>query len=422
MHADASDRARAAKSYIEAHPYPGLEYVGGVGFVEVVTRSIDEEISSQLYQQLRSEIEASNRNYFKERTDKLAALNDARRRADPAHEALGWRTRVWVTSFTELEHHAPYPLGTESFAYLRIRDSRPSGCTAQLVDIYHRSGGGIDQALLEGTDWAEMLVDSLALAGYGAAHIGRVVGTSVPFSRVGESYELATFQASLLNSAVPISPRDLSCSVDETGRLALRHLRDGLSAPIPTTAFAAFWNSLECLADEEAKARGLKRTTKCECGRERTIGIDTKRVFEAMYTDAGADPSLFDRHRKRRGTIQHGARTPTSDYLSEVLDDLSQLQVAATVAVSKRVGISPRTAVYLSMNWPVAVFSCSARADGTVEANLSRFGVRANAGKLPERITVEAGRVIQFGVDLPVRIDPLAFPPCEAGSAIAHGS
>lgn len=386
--------------------------------MDAVTRSTDEEIGSQQYQQLRGEIEAANQKYLKERADKLAQLNDARRRADPAHESLGWRTRVWVTSFTELEHHAPYPLGAESFAYLRVRDPHPSGCTAQLIDIYHRSGGGIDEALLEGTDWADMLVDSLALAGYGAAHIARVVATSVPSSRVGVGYEVATFQASLLNSAVPVSPRDLSSTVDETGRLALRHLRDGLSAPIPTAAFAAFWNSLECLADEEARARGLKRTAKCDCGRERPTGFDTKSVFGAMYSEAGVDPSLYDRHRKRRGTIQHGGRTPTSNYLGEVLDDLSQLQVAATVGVSKRVGIRPRTAVYLSMNWPVAVFSCSARADGSNEAKFGRFGVRANLGKLPEKAALESGRNVQFGVDLPLRIDPLAFPPCEAATTV----
>jgi len=109
-----------------------------------------------------------------------------------------------------LEHHVPYPLSDFCVAYLRVREEHPSGITAQLIDIYHQADGQIEQAPLEGNDWAEVLVDLLALAGYGAAHIASIVGTTAPFCKIGEEFELATFGASLLNTPVPVRPEELA--------------------------------------------------------------------------------------------------------------------------------------------------------------------------------------------------------------------
>jgi len=319
-----------------------------------------------------------------------------------------------VASYTELEHHVPYPLSELSVAYLRARKEHPSGLTTQLIDIYHRAEGQIEQALLEGTDWAEVLVDLLALAGYGAAHIASIVGTTVPVCKIGEEFELATFGASVLNTPVPVRPEELTASgLDEVGRVALRHLRDGLSAPVPTAAFAAFWNALERQAEEEARIKNLKRTATCECGRERMVGFDTKRGFEAMYAEAEIDPALFDQHRARRGVIQHGAKLRTTTHLAEVLDDLSKVQIAAMVAVAKNVGIAPRTTTYFSANWPVAVFKCSVGQDTRVNVQFNRMSVRASAGLLPQAVCGNAGRTIEAGVSLPPKIDPLALPPVQ---------
>jgi hypothetical protein len=62
-----------------------------------------------------------------------------------------------------------------------------------------------------------------------------------------------------------------------------------------------------------------------------------------MYAEAGIDPMLFDQHRGRRGVIQHGAELRTAHYISDGLGDLLQVQIAAMVAVSKKVGIAPFT-------------------------------------------------------------------------------
>jgi hypothetical protein len=407
-----ADRANAMRHYNDTHPYPGLDHLGGVGFVDATTRPIDEEITAEQYQQARKEIEAENQRYRGEKAERLARQNDPHRRAESVHESWGWRTRIWVTSYTELEHHVPYPLGDRGVAYLRVRELHPSGLTAQLIDIYHDAGGGIEQAILEGTDWAEVLVDFLALSGYGAASIAGIVATSIPFSEIGKEYELATFGASVLNTPVPVrSDEFASRGLDLCGRLSLRHLRDGLSAPVPTAAFAAFWNALECQAEEEARTKNFKRFAKCECGAERTIGLDTKRGFEAMYAEAGIDPALFDRHRAKRGTIQHGAKLRTTSYMDEVLEDLSQVQIAAMVAVSTKVGIAPKTITYMSTNWPVTVFLCCPGDGGTINVRFNRMSVRASAGMLPQRLCGEAGRTIETGVSMPPKVDPLAFPP-----------
>src|ERR1700758_143039 len=95
-------------------------------------------------------------------------------------------------------------------------------------------------------------------------------------------------------------------------------------------------------------------------------------IARGIYGDAGLDPSFFDRHRSRRGSIQHGAELPTSSYLDEVFNDLSQVQIAAMVATAKEVGIKPGTITYLSANWPIAIFSCRAKKGGPVDIQLRR--------------------------------------------------
>ncbi len=415
---DPTARAHAIERYVSDHPYPGLEHVGGVGFVEdKPVPPFCEEISVEAYRQLRSEIEKANAEYRARKADTLSKNNDPLRRASPEHERLGWRTRVWVTSYTELDHHVAYSLSEDSVAYLRVRRNDPSGsgCTAQLVDIYHQSNGDVQQALLEGIDWAEMLVDLLALTGYGAAQVEGVLGTTVPFCKIGEDFQLATFGAYIRNTAVPVSPSHLEAArPDKVGLVSLRLLRDGLSAPLPTAAFAAFWNALERLADEKARTENLRRMVTCEeCGAERAAGPDTKQGFEAMYAEAGLSLSLFDRHRAKRGTIQHGAKVPSTRYLDEVFQDLSQVQTAAVVAVSKKVSVAPSTTTYLSTCWPVTVFSCHVEHDGKITAQIASMGVRAAANALPQRISGDADRTIEFGVSSPPKIDPLSLPPVQ---------
>jgi hypothetical protein len=409
-------RGSPVLDYVDSHSYPGMEHVGGVGFItDNVLRPVDQVITEEEYQQLRDEIERANQEYRIRKAEELSANNDPLRRAPPEHESLGWRTRVWVASYTELEHHVAYPLDECSVAYLRMRQQHPIGFTLQLIDIYHSAEGTVEQALLEGTDWAEMLVDLLALVGYGAAHVENVVGTTVPYCRIGEEFQLATFGARIVNTPVPVRPDQLgTVAFDPVGRLALRHLRDGLSAPVPTVAFAAFWNALECQAEELAKEGELRRIVKCPtCGAERTAGWDLKRSFEAMYIEAGLNPSLFEQHRSKRGIIQHGAKLRTTSYVDEVVRDVSQVQTAAMVAVAKKIGIAPATITYLSTSWPVVVFSCHAKEDGTVNVEFKRAACPVTPGLLPQSICGEAGRKVQWGVPLPPEIDSLALPPLQ---------
>lgn len=92
-----------------------------------------------------------------------------------------------------------------------------------------------------------------------------------------------------------------------------------------------------------------------------------------MYRHDGLDPCLFDRHRSKRGSIQHGAELPTTSYLEEVLQDLSQVQIAAMVAVAKEVGMKPGTITYLSASWPIAIGSILNVSTRTVEFHKQRI-------------------------------------------------
>jgi hypothetical protein len=153
---------------------------------------------------------------------------------------------------------------------------------------------------------------------------------------------------------------------------------------------------------------------KCQsCGHERQVGWDLKSGFEAMYHDAGLDSSIFDRHRSKRGSIQHGTKLPTTSYLDEVFQDLTQVQIAAMVAVAEEVGIMPGTITYLSASWPIALFSCRAKRDGTTDVQFKKVSVRAGAGILPQRICGDNGRTIETRIELPPKISPLSLPPMQ---------
>jgi hypothetical protein len=415
---DPTESANSIQRYVSDHPYPGLLHVGGIGFLEALPLPpFCEEISATEYQKLRTDIEKENAAYRIMKDNTLVKNNDPARRGTPEHEKFGWRTRIWATSYTELEHHVAYPLGDRSVAYLRIREheSSGSGRTAQLIDIYHSTDGDIQQALLEGIDWADILVDLLSVTGFGAARLEAVLGTTVPYARIGEEFSLATFGAQIHNDPVPVSPSSFSKGgMDAIGLLALRHLREGLAATAPTTAFAAFWKALEVLGTNEAKAKGWQQLEKCVgCGAQRSVGFELKRGFEAMYTQAGIDPKLYRRHRKTRAVIQHGERLPSTHYATEVFQDLPQIQTAAMVAVAERIRIAPATRTYWSTCWPVTVFACRAQDDGNISVQNSSMKSHSALNTLPQRVSGDAGRRSSLGIPSKPNINPLSFPPIE---------
>jgi hypothetical protein len=69
------ERAKALESYLNSHQYPGLEHIGGVGLVQAALRSIDEEITAEEYQQIRSEIEKANKEYHERKVSELTTNN-----------------------------------------------------------------------------------------------------------------------------------------------------------------------------------------------------------------------------------------------------------------------------------------------------------------------------------------------------------
>ena len=110
-----------------------------------------------------------------------------------------------VGTYTELGHHVAYPLGGSSVVYLRVRENDPlgSGGTLQLIDIYRNSPGDVEQALLEGVDLADGLVDLLALAGYGAfsCQAGRDGPIAIKNRRIGTTATSNTLPQSMSGEA-----------------------------------------------------------------------------------------------------------------------------------------------------------------------------------------------------------------------------
>ncbi len=403
------------REHVQEAPYEGMKHVGGVGVLsDTHLRSQDVVISLEAYEQLKGIILLANEAYKKRLVELLEKENDPSRRANAQDESLGWRTRVWLVSYTELILHARYRVDDSCRAYARILQHAPNGMTLQLVDLYHKCERDIGLAILDGLERAERFADLLALAGFGAAAVSAVVGTSPPVGQEGSSFQVATLQAHIMNSSVEVPPESLdNVTVDEASHLALRHLRNGLSASLPTTAFASFWNTLECQADALARETGLRRTVRCSnCGQERQAGWDLKKGFEIMYANAGIADADFDRHRSLRGRVQHGDEVFSTSAASEILPEVSRLQAAAIASVGKRTGLLPQTGTYQLTSAPIAIFDCVLQGD-TWTVTPRSFQIPVVAGILPMRASENRDRTFAAGLKLPPVVDPLVFPPIE---------
>lgn len=409
---DPEGRAIATRQYLDDHQYPGSVHLGGVAFVDDVGAHVGADVVTvEEYQTLRQGIEHANAAYRAGRTAHRTSSSDLARRAVD-QEGKQWRTRVTVASYVELDHHVPYDLSDGCVAFMRAQECLTTGQTVQVVDLYHDASGGVDSAIHEGADWAETLVDLLAVAGYGAAGIMQVIGTSPPACRIGVPFDISTFGAEVYNTPVRISPGQLTArQVDRVARVALRNLRNGLSEHLPAASFASHWNAMETIADERARDKSRRREVRCpKCGDTRMAGWDLKSGFEEMYREVEGDPAWFDKHRGRRGAIQHGAQATKTD-LDATLTDLAQIRGAATVAVSKRVGLRPATSTFLATHEAVAVFTCVATAPDQFSVTFKQVTTHAAPGLLPQRHCGHAPRTIQAGMSMPPKVNPLVLPP-----------
>jgi hypothetical protein len=409
---------RAHEEFLQEHPYAGLAHNGGVCFVEDghPLRWCDEVIPKDEYDVERDAIERANREYRTRRIEFLNAHNDPFRRALPEHEKLGWRTRVWIISQTELRHHVPYAMPENAYAYLRIQDpDGQTGRTAQLIDIYHACEGTIEDALFIGREHAELLADVLVVSGFAPAHVAGFVSTTPPTHKEGAAFELATLSGFTFNSAIGVEPEAFErIALAPGSRLALRHVRDGFNAHLPSQAFASFWNTVEVIADHIARQKGLKRTVRCEqCGAERQAGWDLKHGFEAMYADARIVPSRFDTHRSLRGKMQHGAAQSDVESQRKFQQELPSLHTTAFMAAVRSSGIRPEATSYIAgESWPVTVWNCVANGD-RVDYSVLRWSGRFHSPMVPQAVSGDYGRSAMSGVKTDLQLHPLVFPPRE---------
>lgn len=409
-----SEWNRRYYEHILKAPYDGMRNVGGIGVIEDdQIRPFDRVISAEEYAKLKDAILSSNEAYRIRLANSLAKENDPDRRANREHEHLSWRTRVWLDSYTELTHHVPYRVDDSCYAYARVRQYLPNGMTRQLMDVYHRCERDIGEAIYDGLERAERFADLLALAGFGAASISQVVGTSPSSCREGMPFEVATLQALIVNTSVAVDPEVLeNARVGDADHLPLRHLREGLSAKLPTASLASFWNSLERQADDQARESGTKREVTCQaCGDKREVGWNIKKHFEKMYDDARVEAD-FDKQRSLRGRVQHGDAIYRASSPSELLVEINRLQMTAMVSVSKRTGLLPETAEYLMTGIPVTIFDCVING-GNCRVDVRSFNVGSVSSILPMRASRNRGRVFRVGQSLPPEIDPLVLPPIE---------
>jgi len=406
--------SQAVERSLDTRTYDGLQHVGGICIVdEPDLRPSDDIITKEEYDRERTVIEGANVKSRRERQETIERSADLMRRPLPAHEAMKWRTRIEIVSHAELDFHVPYRVGDMGYAYMRARtNAAPTGEIGNIVDIYHHSEDPIAEALLLGREAAELLADLLAVAAYAPARVMQIHGTTPPYCHPGEPFELASFSGFHCNSPVPVGPAVLEAFVDPGTRFALRNARVGLSTPLPTEAFASFWNSAEVIAQERAEREGWRRTVKCQgCGATRAAGWDLKLGFNHLYDAAGVKDDPFDRHRSIRGRVQHGTTPGDIADQRSVHSEVGALRIAAVAGVAESFGVRPQVPNFLSADqWPISVWSCSVEGDA-IRTELRRCVTQMGMANLPQRVCGEQGRDVRSGADLNSQPSRLAVPP-----------
>ena len=209
---------------------------------------------------------------------------------------------------------------------------------------------------------------------------------------------LATYQRV---SPVEIRPEDLlshSGNVVEGSptAIALRHLRDALTARTATWAQWNYWAAIEAIALDES-TDWVEH--KCQqCGAIHHGDRATMPLIRKFFEQFDSFSSEAAKQRATRSQTVHGSGLRNVATQKELGSRVMAIEPVALRLLSERSGLFPATSAGLVISTPIAIYDLMRRADGVTEVRPKKWEAKMASPRLPVGTTLGRDRTIEVGI------------------------
>jgi hypothetical protein len=273
-------------------------------------------------------------------------------------------------------------------------------------------------ALTRAIDLNETLQDRVAYLSFAPA-TSTIVSVAPPTATYGEPFDIAVPIPGFYRNRAPLLASDIAALDEEPDPevvTALRSFRKGVNAPLPFDYFVNLWSGIEALANADAiAAEDYVRSTCPECGATIKGGPaghqQVRRMFEEGIPNGPKPPlKLADEARSVRGTLAHGGRQHTSDFLDDVSAKGTGLQSVLGSSLSTRLPVPPAPSTCPRVGTPWGLLTISVPGPGSEPEVSPAFDCGFGYAILPEGR--HQGQIIdaKIGIFFPIPIQALALP------------
>lgn len=244
-------------------------------------------------------------------------------------------------------------------------------------------------------------MDVLALLSYGAIMRSPVTVTRTPLVSPEQPGVLATLATYQRVSPVEIRPEDLlshSGNVVEGSptAIALRHLRDALTARTATGAQWNYWAAIEAIALDES-TDWVEH--KCQqCGAIHHGDRATMPLIRKFFEQFDSFSSEAAKQRATRSQTVHGSGLRNVATQKELGSRVMAIEPVALRLLSERSGLFPATSAGLVISTPIAIYDLMRRADGVTEVRPKKWEAKMASPRLPVGTTLGRDQTIEVGI------------------------
>ena len=325
-----------------------------------------------------------------------------------------WRVRLVLSSFADIPD--TFSCDGASAAATRLAE-QPNGSAFFQIDLAV-TAASLRDALTRAIDLNETLQDRIAYLSFAPA-LSNIVSVAPSSAKYEEPFEIAVPLPGFHRSRVPLAAFDiaaLDAEVEPEVETALRSFRQGVNSSLPFDYFVNLWSGIEALANAGAIAAGDYVRSACpKCGATTKGGPaghqQVRRMFEKGIPNGPKPPrKLADEARNVRGTLAHGGRQHTSDFLEDVSAKGTGLQSVLGSSLSTRLPVKPVPSTCPRVETPWGLLTISVPGPGS-EPQVSPtvdcgFGLAILPDRRHQGHTVDA----KIGIFFPIPIQPLALP------------
>ena len=332
----------------------------------------------------------------------------------------GWRTLAAISTECDLQP-GEYTVGRcrvrVALAQFALPVSQPGDKRAVEVLVRMSEIGDILAAHTYAEGILLEFLDRVALCGYAATRLERLISTCPKVVLLGEDFEMITPDYPYHRTRVPIGPADISrfdaFLASDEAKFACSRVRKALEAQTLEERLLNNYIALERIADAETSDTILHKCK--ECGAESDTGRKaTVRYIRQLLHEDGVEKKSADEVISARGQLAHGAGSRNEAFLLNLCRFVSVVESTAVGVTAERSGALVRHSDHMIPVLPVARYTCKRHLDGT----FSILGFKRNANFSAARVKrardpvpgagVFIGMVTDESGALP--IDPDAWP------------